>query len=444
MTVKTRFAPSPTGYLHIGNARAALFCWLYARAQGGQFLLRIDDTDMARSTAEYETAIREDLTWLGLNWDELEHQSKRFARYDDIFEQLKTSGLVYPCYETADELERKRKRQRARGKPPVYDRAALSLSADEISAFEAEGRKPHWRFKLSGERVVWQDAIRGQQDIDTASLSDPILVREDGSYLYTLPSVIDDMDFSVTHIIRGEDHVTNTATQIELFSALGGEIPLFAHFSLLQTAEGTGLSKRDGVLSLRDLQQQGVEAMAVNSLVARLGSADVIEPVKDMKTLWQGFEFAKLSRASARFDVEELLRLNAKRLHDLSYQEVAPRLDELNLAIDETFWEAVRGNLNTLIEIKDYIAIVNGEVTPVIDAEDREFIKTARDHLPPPPLTEESWKIWTDSLKHETQRKGRALFMPLRKALTGQEHGPEMKTLLSLLDHQTVVARLMG
>ena len=444
MTVRTRFAPSPTGLLHVGNARAALFCYLFAKGQGGDFLLRLDDTDVARSTEEFATAIREDLAWLGLVQDETAKQSDRFDRYEEAFAALQAKGLVYACYETPDELDRKRKRQLARGLPPVYDRAALGLDADKIAAFEAEGRTPHYRFKLSGETVTWQDMVRGEQKIDMASLSDPVIRRADGTWLYTLPSVVDDIDMNITHVIRGEDHVTNSGAQIEIIEALGGEVPVFGHFSLMLAADGSALSKRLGSLSLQDLRAQGYEAMSLNSLIARLGTADPVEPVQDMATLIDGFDIARLGRAPARFDPEDVARLNARILHDMPYEAAAARLGALGAPDDAAFWDGIKGNLNLFGDVENMLALINGPITPVIDAEDADYVTQALAMLPPAPLTAESWSHWTSALKEATGRKGRGLFMPLRLALTGQAHGPEMQHLLPLIGYDTAVARLQG
>ncbi len=444
MTVRTRFAPSPTGLLHVGNARAALFCWLYARRHEGEFMLRLDDTDVARSEDKYAQAIEADLAWLGLTIDLRASQSERFERYDEVLADLKNRGLVYACYETPDELERKRKRQLARGLPPVYDRAALEMSDADRAAMEAEGRTPHWRFKLSGATVEWVDLIRGDQKIETSSLSDPVLIRADRSYLYTLPSVIDDIDFAITHVVRGEDHVTNTATQVEIFRALGAAVPEFAHFSLLQSADGGGLSKRLGVLSLQDLREMGLEAMSVNSLIARLGSADPIEAFTVLDPLIEGFDFARLGRAPARFDVEELKRLNKKLMNELPLEAVADRLQAMGLNVDAALWETIRGNLQNVNDAADYFAMVNGSVTPEIAAEDADYIATALSLLPADPWSETTWSAWTEELKAQTGRKGKALFMPLRMALTGQAHGPEMQNLILQIGRERVVKRLQG
>lgn len=444
MTVRTRFAPSPTGLLHVGNARAALFCYLFAKGQGGDFILRMDDTDEARSTEAFAEAIKADLAWLGLDYDETFKQSERFDKYEAAFEDLKQRGLVYACYETPDELDRKRKRQLARGKPPVYDRAALDLTADEIAAFDAQGVTPHYRFKLSGNSIVWDDMVRGAQKIETASLSDPVIRRADGSWLYTLPSVVDDIDAKISHVIRGEDHVTNSGAQIEIIEALGGTAPVFGHFSLMLAADGSALSKRLGSLSLQDMRADGIEAMALNSLVARLGTADPVEPVQDMPSLIKGFDMSRLGRAPARFDGEDVIRLNARILHDMDYQSVAARLSEAGAPEGAAFWDSMKGNLTRFADIGDILHLISGPVRPVIEAEDADYIEAAVQALPSAPLDMQSWSAWTGALKEQTGRKGRALFMPLRQALTGQAHGPEMQHLLPLIGYDKAIARLQG
>ena len=440
MTVKVRFAPSPTGKLHLGNIRAALVNWLFARQQGGTFVLRIDDTDTARSTKENEDAIRSDLKWLGLNWDETFRQSDRFERYDAVVATLKAEGLLYPCYETADELDMKRKIQMGRGKPPVYDRSALDLTIEQITAYEAEGRKAHWRFKLTVPgRVDWTDLIRGDVSIDLASVSDPILIREDGSYLYTLPSVVDDFDYGITHIVRGEDHVTNSAVQVQIFEAIGGKAPQMAHFALLTGKGGEGLSKRYGAMSIGEYRDEaGLEAMAIVSLLARVGTSEPIEAFTEATPLIKGFDFSKFGRSTAKLDVADLEMLNAKILHMTPYAAIADRVE----GVDENFWKIVRPNLNKLSDLQDWLTIIEGPVTPVI--EDADHVAKTRALLPEGILTSDSWKVWTEAVKAETGVKGRGLFMPLRQALTGQNHGPDMAMLLPLIGREKAVARLEG
>ena len=442
MSIRTRFAPSPTGLLHVGNARAALYCFLFAKKHDGQFVLRLDDTDRERSTQAFADAIKADLDWLGLKWDETARQSDRFERYDAVFETLVAQGHVYACYETPEELERKRKRQLAQGKPPVYDRAGLAMSADEKAALEAEGRSAHWRFKLSGNQVTWRDFVRGEQKIDTASVSDPVIRRADGSWLYTLPSVVDDLDMNISHVIRGEDHVTNTAAQVELIAALSGEVPEFAHFSLTLGADGSGLSKRLGSLALADLRDSGLEPISLNAHIARLGTADPVVPAQTMQEIIDGFDMARLGRAPARFDPEDVTRLNARILHETPYAAVAERLAEIGAPAQAEFWEAMRGNIEKFADMQNIMALINGPITPVVERDNADYIAQARALLPDAPLDTESWSDWTGRLKDETGRKGRALFMPLRMALTGQSHGPEMQHLLYHIGYDEAVARL--
>lgn len=440
MSVTVRFAPSPTGKLHVGNVRAALWNWLFARKEGGKFILRIDDTDQERSTKAYEDAIKADLGWLGLNFDETFNQSARFAEYDAAAEKLKAAGLLYACYETADELDRKRKLQRARSLPPVYDRAGLSYTDDQLKSFEAEGRKPHWRFKLSQAPVVWVDLIRGDTTVDTSSVSDPVLIRGDGQYLYTLPSCVDDIDTAITHVIRGEDHVTNTAVQVELIRALGAEPPIFAHHSLLIGADGEGLSKRLGSLSIEAMRESGLEAASITSLLAKLGTSDPVVAESDLSSLAAGFSFDAAGRAPARFDDDELNALNAKILHDTPYGDIADRLNRLNISAD--LWSAVNGNINRLDDLTRWRIIIEDDIDPVI--EDADFTNIAADLVPDAPLSAESWSEFTAALKEKTGAKGKKLFMPLRLALTGEAHGPEMGPLFALIGSEKARARLKG
>jgi glutamyl-tRNA synthetase len=438
MSTIVRFAPSPTGRIHIGNARTAILNWLMSRKEKGQFILRYDDTDTARSTQEYADGIATDIAWMGIVPDRVEWQSKRFPRYDAVVAEMKAKGQLYPCYETADELERRRKRQEARGGLRTYDRAALKLTAEDRAALEAEGRKPHWRFKLDHRVIEWNDLIRGPQHTDLASQSDPVLVREDGTYLYTLPSVIDDIDFGITHVIRGEDHVTNAGVQVAITESLGGKPPIYAHHSLLVGADGKGLSKRIGSLSIASMREQGLEPMAVVSHAALLGTSDNIHPCADIQELVDGFDLTKISRAPGRFDEKDLNTLNAKLLHMLPWSDVKHRLPDQS----EAFWLAVRGNIEKFSETEfwDYVIQQDLKVEPA--AEDVEFIATARAALPPEPWDSTTWKTWTEAVKAATDRKGKSLFMPLRRVLTGLEHGPELAALLPLIGRQRVLARL--
>jgi glutamyl-tRNA synthetase len=439
-----RFAPSPTGRLHIGNARPALLNALFARRHGGRFILRFDDTDVARSKEEHVAAIREDLAWLGIVPDLEVRQSQRFALYDAAVETLKAAGRLYACYETEDELDRRRKRQAARGLPPVYDRAALSLGPEERAVLEAEGRRPHWRFLLDHRVVEWNDLVRGPSHVDCASLSDPVLVREDGTYLYTLPSVVDDVDLGVTHVIRGEDHVTNTGVQIQLFELLGGpdRVPAFGHHNLLTTASGEGLSKRLGHLGLGALREDGLESLAVATLAVLVGSAEAVRPVGSLGELAALVDLHRLSRAPAKFDEAELAALNARLLHQRPYVAVAGRLAAMGVDGGEDFWLAVRGNLAVLRDAAPWWTVVAGEIAPVI--EEPEFLAEAAALLPPEPWTQETWAAWTGAVKDATGRKGKALFMPLRLALTGLDHGPELKAMLPLIGRERALRRLVA
>lgn len=447
MTVKVRFAPSPTGKLHVGNIRTALVNWLFAKGQGGVFVLRIDDTDLERSTKENEEGIRTDLSWLGMTWDETFKQSEKFARYAQAAEELKAKGLLYPCYESPEELERRKKIAQSRGKPPVYDRAALELTDADRKKLEAEGRKPHWRFKLSGGRAEWNDLVRGQQSIDTASVSDPVLIREDGSFLYTMPSVVDDIDAKITHVIRGEDHVTNSGAQIEIFLALGAKPPEMAHMPLLIGADGQGLSKRLGSLSAEQLRLEGYEPMAILSLLAKIGTSDPVEARESVQQLALEFSFSKMGRAPARFDENELNGLNAQIVHAMSFDKVKPRLEKLAYGDKATpeFWDAVKGNLKGVADAAVWLAVVygGGLTGPELDADDQAFVGEAAKLFPAGDVTPETWKSWTEAVKAKTGRKGKPLFMTLRRVLTDQEHGPEMDKMLMLIGAEKARARLV-
>lgn len=440
MSPVVRFAPSPTGYIHIGNIRTALLNWCVAKRAGGRFILRYDDTDTARSRQEYADAIAVDLAWLGMVPDLQARQSERMALYDAAAARLREAGRLYPCYETEEELDRRRTLQKARGLPPVYDRAALRLSAEQKAAFEAEGRRPHWRFLLNHRVVEWQDGVRGSAHVDTASLSDPVLIRADGGYLYTLPSVVDDIDLGVTQIIRGEDHVTNTAVQIEIFEALGGPVPAFAHHNLLTTVSGEGLSKRSGALSIGSLREAGFEPMAVASLAVLTGTSEAVRPIASLADLAALVDLARISRAPARFDPAEIETLNAKLLHETDYVDVADRLQALGVGGGQAFWLAVRSNLVRLADAKGWWQVVIG---PVAGGDrDPAFLARAASLLPHEPWDENTWGAWTQAVKEATGAKGKALFMPLRQALTGLDHGPELKALLPLIGRERALARL--
>ncbi|MDR9393732.1 glutamate--tRNA ligase [Roseovarius sp. SYSU LYC5161] len=431
----TRFAPSPTGLIHVGNLRTALMNYLIARKAGGTFILRIDDTDPGRSKEEYVDAIKTDLDWLGLHWDRVERQSQRLDRYAAAADRLREMGRFYEAFETPTELDLKRKKQLNMGRPPVYDRAALDLSEDEKAALRAERGGGVWRFKLEHERIEWDDGILGPTSIDAASVSDPVLIRGDGQVLYTLASVVDDTEMGVTDVVRGSDHVTNTATQIQIIEALGGTVPQFAHHSLLTGPQGESLSKRLGTLSLRDLREQGVQPMALLSLMARLGSSDPVELREDMEGLIEGFDITRFGAAPTKFDVNDLFPMTARYLHAMPYEAVADEIAALGVPDDlaERFWAVTRDNITTLNDLPAWWAMCRDGAEPVIDAEDRDFVAEAMALMPEGPFDGETWGRWTSAVKEATGRKGRALFMPLRKALTGQSHGPDMAQLLPLL-----------
>ncbi|MEQ9475076.1 glutamate--tRNA ligase [Marinovum algicola] len=437
----TRFAPSPTGYIHIGNLRTALFNWLIARKAGGTFILRIDDTDPERSKEEYVDAIKQDLEWLGLTWDRVERQSERLDRYEAAAETLRQKGRFYEAFETPTELDLKRKKQLNMGKPPVYDRAALGLSEADRDRLREERGQGVWRFKLDQERIEWSDGILGPISIDAASVSDPVLIRQDGQMLYTLASVVDDTEMGVTHVVRGSDHVTNTATQIQIIEALGGTPPEFAHHSLLTGPQGEALSKRLGTLSLRDLRARGVEPMALLSLMARLGSSDPVELRTEMAELIEGFDLSKFGSAPTKFDEQDLYPLTGRFLQTLAYADVAEDIRALGVpdALAERFWTVTRENISTKGELKAWWEMFRDGAEPVIAEEDAAFVAEAMALLPVGPFDGETWGAWTGAVKAATGRKGRGLFMPLRKALTGMERGPDMSDVMPLL--QVVKAR---
>ncbi len=438
----TRFAPSPSGLIHIGNARTALLNFLWAKARGGTFILRYDDTDTERSKREYADAIAEDLAWLGIVPDRVERQSERLDRYALAVERLKAAGRLYPAFETPDELERRRRRQLARGLPPIYDRAALALTPDEIAAFEAEGRRPHWRFRLDGRQITWEDGVRGRQSVDTASLSDPVLIRADGTCLYTLGSVVDDIEMGVTDVVRGEDHVTNTGVQIEIFEALGGPVPRFAHHNLLAATTGEALSKRLGSLSIRSLRDAGYEAMTVASIAVLIGSSEEVHAYPDLASLAPHADLSAMSRSTAKFDPHELDTINARLVHHLGHAEVQARLATLGADLGEAFWLAVRDNLAKLADVAEWAEVVRSDAVSVKPDGQGDFLAEALRLLPEEPWDETTWGLWTKAIQAATGRKGRDLFLPLRLALTGRDHGPEMKRLMPLIGRRSISARL--
>ena len=435
MTIVTRFAPSPTGRLHVGNIRTALLNALFARANGGRFLLRIDDTDALRSEERFVESIRADLAWLDLRPDAEVRQSERFALYEARFAELVAAGRIYPAYESEQELDLKRKVQLGRGLPPVYDRAALRLTDADRARFESEGVRPHWRFRLDHDApITWNDLIRGEQRFDPATMSDPVIRRADGSWLYMLPSAIDDIDMGITHVVRGEDHVSNTALQLQMFAAMGAGPPAFAHAALLTGAEGK-LSKRLGSLGVDHFREAGIEPAAVRALLARIGTADPVEPGADAA----GIDFARFGRAPARFDEAELASLNTKIVHALPFAAVA---DRLPAGMTADAWEAVRPNLSTVAEAADWWAVIEGPIESPPAGEDAGYLAAAAEAAAAIDWADDPWHALTARLKETTGRKGKALFLPLRRALTGRDHGPDMAALLPLIGRERALARL--
>lgn len=442
--ITVRFAPSPTGQLHVGNARSALVNYLFALKHKGNFILRMDDTDLERSKKEYADQIQDDLDWLGIHHSHFYRQSDRMNRYDRAIELLKSKGRLYPCYETQEELAMKRKLQLSQGKPPQYDRAALKLTDAQKAAFEAQGIKPHWRFLLESGDITWNDLVRGLVQFEGSKLSDPVLLREDGVPVYTLASVVDDLEMKVTHIIRGEDHVANTAIQIQLFEALGGDTSTlhFGHLQLLRGADGEEFSKRLGSMSLKSMREDGIQAMAVNSYLATIGTSEDINPFPDLETLSAQMEWSKFGRSSPKFDPKVLLGLNKTYLISMAYDSVVKNLESRRIPVpSEALWTLIRENIDGFNEVSHWIQVVDGSFNPASDL-DQEFLKTAATLLPPSPFTEETWKTWADQIKEATGRKGKDLFMPLRRAITGFDHGPEMKLLLPLIPRETILKRL--
>ena len=435
MTVTTRFAPSPTGWIHVGNLRTALMNYLIARQNGGTFILRLDDTDQERSKQEYADGIMADLDWLGLHWDRVERQSLRYDRYAAAADRLRAEGRFYECFETPTELDLKRKKAAAMGRPPVYDRASLALTNEQKAAARAEGKQGYWRFLLNQTRIEWEDGIIGPLSIDAASVSDPVLIRADGQVLYTFASSVDDIEMGVTHIVRGADHVTNTATQIQIMEAMGGTPPAFAHHSLLTGAQGEELSKRLGTLSLRDLRARGVEPMALLSLMARLGSSKPVELAGSIDELAAGFDVSSFGAAPTKFDAEDLFPLTRGVVQGKPFAEVAPRIAALGVpaGMAEPFWAVAKGNITVLDDLDGWWALIRDGAEPLVDEADRDFVAQALAMLPSQPWTNATWGQWTQAVKEATGRKGKDLFRPLRRALTGRDAGPEMADLMPLL-----------
>ena len=440
MTVISRFAPSPTGLLHLGNIRTALINWLYARTHNGKFILRIDDTDQERSKDEYISKIKYDLEWLGIDYDDTFNQSSRFERYREQFEKLKADGRIYPCYETPEELERKRKLQMASGGKQVYDRSSLSLTDEEKRSYEDDGRKPHWRFLLQTERLKWNDLLKGELDIDLTSLSDPVLFREDGVPLYTFSSAVDDIDYNITNVIRGDDHTSNTAVQIEIINAIDKNRITFAHHALLKASSGDKLSKRDNVISIDSFRKSNLEPLAILSLLATIGTSQSIELKDSVNQIISEFKLETISTSPGRIEIDVLNALNKKQVQKLNFDEVSERLKNIDEKIDEKFWNTIRSNLETVEGIKQWSDIVFD--SKLIEAEDREYIKSAMELIPDDPWDENTWELWTSAIKEKTGRKGKELFLPLREAFTGMSHGPEMKLLIQLIGREKILERV--
>ena len=440
MTVITRFAPSPTGLLHLGNIRTALINWLYARTHNGKFILRIDDTDQERSKDEYISKIKYDLEWLGIDYDDTFNQSSRFERYREQFEKLKADGRIYPCYETPEELERKRKLQMASGGKQVYDRSSLSLTDEEKRSYEDDGRKPHWRFLLQTERLKWNDLLKGELDIDLTSLSDPVLFREDGVPLYTFSSAVDDIDYNITNVIRGDDHTSNTAVQIEIINAIDKNRITFAHHALLKASSGDKLSKRDNVISIDSFRKSNLEPLAILSLLATIGTSQSIELKDSLNQIISEFKLETISTSPGRIEIDVLNALNKKQVQKLSFDDVSERLKNIDEKIDEKFWNTIRSNLETVEGVKQWSDIVF--YSKIIEVEDKEYIKSAMELIPNDPWDENTWELWTSAIKEKTGRKGKELFLPLREAFTGMSHGPEMKLLIQLIGREKILERV--
>lgn len=437
--IKTRFAPSPTGHLHIGNIRIAIMNYLYAKSSGGSFVLRLDDTDAERSQDHFAEGIKTDLAWMGLHHDDTFKQSDRFARYTEVLEHLKSIGRVYPCYETAEELDLKRKLQHAQGKPPVYDRESLNLTDAQKAEKHASGITPHWRFLLNDTPMAWDDMSQGHVHFEHGHLSDPVLVRADGRPLFTFTTVVDDIDTDITHIIRGEDHTTNTAVQVQIFQALGATPPTFAHMPLVSSASGDTFSKRTGNGAIASLREHGVESMAILALMARLGTSSTAEGTDTMQTLLRDFDISAYGRASLTFDMNDVFTFNAKILHHTPYDMVQNRLPH---TIPPRIWDSIRGNIQILDDVSQWETVLFG--TPKTTITDTDFIKTAVSLFPDGDITDSTWKQWTTAIKDATGKKGKDLFMPLRLAITGYAHGPEMGKILPIIGREKVLHRMQA
>lgn len=442
MSIITRFAPSPTGLLHVGNVRTALINLLFARKHGGEFILRIDDTDLERSTPEFEKQIKDDLSWLGFTWDKTFNQKERLNRYAEVKNRLIRDGRLYPCYETKEELEFKRKIQLSQGKPPIYDRSALKITSEQIKQYESEGRKPHYRFKLAEKATEWDDMIRGHVRFEPNTTSDPILIRENGTWTYMLCSAVDDIDYKITHVIRGEDHISNTATNIQLFEALEEKPPVFAHVSRV-TAKNSEMSKRSGGFDIKALREKGLEPMTIMNFLSATGTSRA--PAKFTKTqeIADIFSIDEFNKSPTTYEESDLIALNHKILSAMDFDDIKPRLEGMD--IDDKFWFVARNNIEKFSDLKTWYDICKNPIKPIISNEDEDFLKEAAELLSSfKTLTESSWEEWMEKIKNKTSRKGKSLFMPLRMALTGINHGPELKFLLPLITMEKAIHRLEG
>lgn len=437
----TRFAPSPTGLLHVGNTRTALINYLLALKEDGKFILRIDDTDEERSKDEFIDQIKQDLEWLEINFQEIFRQSERLTRYNENFEKLKENGLIYPCFEDPEELERKRKRLIERRKPPVYDRAALNLSQNEIAKLIDKGTKPYWRFKLSSKRVIFNDLVRGEVRVETSAQSDPVIKRDDGGYLYNLPSVVDDIDMGITHVVRGEDHVTNSAIQVEMFEALDKPVPIFGHHPMLVNGNGEPFSKRNAASSIKSLREKYLNPIAINSLNISIGTSIDLKPIYSMKEMAENFDIGTLGRAPARYSEKQLLKLNSMIVSSLSFLQLSDDFKELGYNINEDIWECIKNNIETLTEVKEWLKVIKGPIKNE-NKLDSEFMRIAEKLLPEEPWDETAWEKWVSKIKERTKKTGKDLFLPLRRAITGKSNGPELNKLIILIGYKEIRNRL--
>ena len=441
MTFKTRFAPSPTGLLHIGNARSAVINWAYIKNKGGEFILRIDDTDSERSKKEYENKIKENLSWLGLSWSKTFNQSQRKNIYDEKILLLKKSKKIYPCFESAEELSLKRKTQLLSGKPPIYDRSSLMLTSDQIENLIKKGKTPHWRFKLEEEIIEWQDLIKGKVSFDSKNLSDPVLIREDGSLLYHLPSVVDDVEENITDIIRGEDHITNTAFHIQLFKSFNAKIPHFGHHPFLTDEEGKSFGKRLGSLSIQKMYEDGFESLTLLNYLLSIGTSKNLSKEKNIDKLVNNFNIDNLASSSPKFSISVLKLLNKDLLQSYDFSDTKKKFIDLNIKdASEDFWIFIKNNINYFSESLDWIKVINS--TEIYIQEPNDYLNAAAELLPEDPYDETTWDVWTDLIKNKTGKKGKELFMPIRFALTGREKGPELKYLLPLLTKEHILKKL--